>query len=249
MSNDLREIADQIEARNTDGFGKFYMYAALLNVVAVRNKTFEEALPKQTTLSTALSGVGANAVNAVSKWVGARGNVVSTDQRIQLELGEASAGGTNRLFYDNVSKYQKNFEVKSPNVFIVIKNMMDAYLRRGQLISMITGKTAAFALDNLQTRGTLYIGAGVETYEGMVVGNTSKGTDMSVNPVKGKNLTNMRASGADEAIKLTPPWELSIERGLEIMSGDEYLEVTPGGVRLRKRILSETDRVKAGRKK
>jgi len=136
MSNDLREIADQIEARNTDGFGKFYMYAALLNVVAVRNKTFAEALPKQRTLSTALSGVGANAVNAVGKWVGARGNVVSTDQRIQLELGEASAGGTNRLFYDNVSKYQKNFEVKSPNVFIVIKNMMDAYLRRGQLTDL-----------------------------------------------------------------------------------------------------------------
>ncbi len=119
----------------------------------------------------------------------------------------------------------------------------------GSMISMIAGKTAAFALDNLQTRGTLYIGAGVDVYEGQVIGNTSKGADLAVNPVKGKNLTNMRASGADEAIKLTPPWTLSIERGLEIMSDDEYLEVTPGSVRLRKQILSETERTKAGRKK
>jgi GTP-binding protein len=119
----------------------------------------------------------------------------------------------------------------------------------GSMISMITGKTAAFALDNLQTRGTLYIGAGEDVYEGQVIGNTAKGADLSVNPVKGKNLTNMRASGADDAIKLTPAWELSIERGLEVMSEDEYLEVTPENIRLRKQILSETDRTKANRKK
>jgi GTP-binding protein len=119
----------------------------------------------------------------------------------------------------------------------------------GSMISMAAGKAAGFALANLQTRGVLYIGAADEVYEGMVVGNVAKGTDMSVNPIKGKQLTNMRASGTDDAIKLTPAWELSIERGLEVMSDDEYLEVTPASVRLRKQLLKESDRTKAGRKK
>ena len=118
----------------------------------------------------------------------------------------------------------------------------------GSMVSMITGKTAAFALENLQNRGVLYIDAGTEVYEGMVVGNVSKGNDMAINPVKGKQLTNMRASGTDDAIKLIPAWKLSIERGLEVMAGDEYLEVTPANVRLRKQYLTENDRVKAKRK-
>lgn len=119
----------------------------------------------------------------------------------------------------------------------------------GAMISMETGKAAAFSLDNLQTRGTLYIGHAAEVYEGMVIGNATKGEDMTVNPTKGKAMSNMRSSGADEAIKLTPPWELNIERGLEVMNADEYLEITPLSVRLRKQFLKETDRIRATRKK
>lgn len=104
----------------------------------------------------------------------------------------------------------------------------------GSMISMADGKALGFALWNLQDRGMLYIGPGTEVYTGMVIGNTSKGEEMYVNPTKGKKLTNMRASGSDESITLTPPIELSIERGLEIMAEDEYLEVTPKNVRLRK---------------
>lgn len=104
----------------------------------------------------------------------------------------------------------------------------------GSMISMANGKALGFSLFNLQTRGTLYIGAGTEVYDGMVIGNTSKGEDMRVNPTKGKQLTNMRASGSDEAITLTPPFKLTLERGLEIMRDDEYLEVTPKNIRLRK---------------
>ena len=118
----------------------------------------------------------------------------------------------------------------------------------GSMISMATGKALGFSLWNLQERGTLYIGAATDVYEGQVIGNASKGDDMSVNPTKGKQLTNMRASGSDDAIQLTPPWTLSIERGLEVMAGDEYLEITPENVRLRKQYLTENDRVKAGRK-
>lgn len=112
----------------------------------------------------------------------------------------------------------------------------------GSMISMATGKALGYSLDNLQQRGTLYVRPGTEVYEGMVIGNTSKGVDIAVNPIKGKRLTNMRASGSDDAIQLAPPLELTIERGLEIMAEDEYLEVTPKNVRLRKKYLTVNDR-------
>lgn len=117
----------------------------------------------------------------------------------------------------------------------------------GSMTSMVAGKAVAFSLANLQERGILYISHGTEVYEGMVIGNVLKGEDMAVNPTKGKQLTNMRASGTDEAITLNPVFVLSIERGLEVMNGDEYLEVTPKSVRLRKRYLTELDRIKAKR--
>ncbi|MCX6813901.1 MAG: translational GTPase TypA [Candidatus Azambacteria bacterium] len=104
----------------------------------------------------------------------------------------------------------------------------------GSMVSMASGKTLGFSLYNLQKRGTLYIGAGTEVYDGMVIGNTAKGNDMSVNPTKGKQLTNMRSKASDEAITLTPPLGLTLERGLEIINNDEYLEVTPKSIRLRK---------------
>ena len=104
----------------------------------------------------------------------------------------------------------------------------------GSMYSMAKGKALGYSLANLQTRGTLYIGANTEVYEGMVLGNTAKGEQMAVNPTKGKQLTNMRAAGTDENIMLTPPLPITIERGLEIMSDDEYLEITPKSTRLRK---------------
>jgi len=119
----------------------------------------------------------------------------------------------------------------------------------GSMISMASGKALGFSLANLQTRGTLYIGPTVPVYEGMVIGNTSKGEEMMVNPTKGKQLSNMRASGSDEKIFLTPPVELTIERGLEIMADDEYLEITPHNVRLRKQFLTEIERSRAQRAK
>jgi len=118
----------------------------------------------------------------------------------------------------------------------------------GSMISMAKGKALGFSLANLQDRGVMYIGPGEEVYEGMVLGYTTKGEDMSVNPTKGKQLTNMRASGSDENIKLIPPFKLTLERALGMMGDDEYLEVTPVGVRLRKRFLTETDRKKNGGK-
>jgi len=119
----------------------------------------------------------------------------------------------------------------------------------GSMISMMSGKALGFSLFNLQERGALYIGANTEVYEGMVIGNVAKGNDLAVNPIKGKQLTNMRASGSDEAIRLTPPIEITLERGLSIMKDDEYLEITPKSVRIRKIFLTEIERVRASRKK
>ncbi|HOS88193.1 MAG TPA: translational GTPase TypA [Candidatus Pacearchaeota archaeon] len=117
----------------------------------------------------------------------------------------------------------------------------------GSMISMVTGKASGFSLWNLQERGTLYIGHADDVYEGMVIGNVSKGNDLTVNPTKGKELSNMRASGSDEAIKLIPPVPITLERGLSIMKEDEYLEITPHNIRLRKQLLSEIGRIKQKR--
>ncbi len=119
----------------------------------------------------------------------------------------------------------------------------------GSMISIATGKAAGYALWGFQERGILYIGPATEVYEGMVIGNTSKGEEIPVNPLKGKQLTNVRASGTDEAINLIPAWTLTIERGLEIIAEDEYLEITPTSVRLRKQGLREIDRARMKRSK
>jgi len=118
----------------------------------------------------------------------------------------------------------------------------------GSMISMDNGKALSYALANLQVRGVLYVDPGEEIYEGMVVGNVSKGNDMTVNPVKGKHLTNMRSKASDQALDLIPPYRLSIERGLEVMAEDEYLEITPKNIRLRKQGLKEIDRKRVSRK-
>jgi GTP-binding protein len=118
----------------------------------------------------------------------------------------------------------------------------------GSMVCMENGKTSAFSLWNLQDRGILYVGPAVEVYEGMVIGNVTKGNELAVNPTKGKQLTNVRSSGNDEAIVLIPAYTLSIERGLETMNEDEYLEVTPLSVRLRKIFLTESERSRNKRK-
>ncbi len=117
----------------------------------------------------------------------------------------------------------------------------------GSMISMAAGKVLGYSLWSLQERGQLYIKPAAEVYEGMVIGNTAKGEEMLANPTKGKNQSNVRASGTDEAIILVPTFDLTIERGLEIMADDEYLEITPKSVRLRKQFLTQNDRAKSRR--
>ncbi len=117
----------------------------------------------------------------------------------------------------------------------------------GVLIANGVGKAVAFAIFNLQERGRMFIGHGDEVYEGMIIGIHSRDNDLVVNPLKGKQLTNMRASGSDEAVTLVPPIRMSLEQALEFIGDDELLEVTPKSLRLRKKLLLEHERKKASR--
>lgn len=117
----------------------------------------------------------------------------------------------------------------------------------GVLVSMVKGKTAAYALYNLQDRGRLFMGHAEDIYEGQIIGLNSRSNDMPVNPSKGKQLTNVRASGTDEALTLTPPIRFTLEQALEFIEDDELVEVTPNHIRLRKKLLTENERKRASR--
>ena len=120
--------------------------------------------------------------------------------------------------------------------------------KNGVLVSMLAGKTAAYSLFNLQSRGRMFLGHAVEVYEGQIIGIHSRDNDLAVNPVKGKQLTNVRASGTDEALTLTPPIRHTLEQALEFIEDDELVEVTPDSIRVRKKLLTENERKRAGRK-
>ncbi len=117
--------------------------------------------------------------------------------------------------------------------------------QNGVLVSMVNGKTLAYALFNLQDRGRLFLGHGVDIYEGQIVGIHSRDNDLVVNPTKAKQLTNVRAAGTDEALTLTPPIRHTLEQALEFIEDDELVEVTPKSIRLRKKLLKEHERKRA----
>ena len=119
--------------------------------------------------------------------------------------------------------------------------------KNGALVSMIKGKTAAFALFNIQARGRLFLGHAVDVYEGQIVGIHSRSNDLVVNPIKGKQLTNVRASGTDEALTLVPPINHTLEQALEFIEDDELVEVTPNSIRIRKKLLTEIQRKRSSR--
>lgn len=117
--------------------------------------------------------------------------------------------------------------------------------QNGVLVSMLKGKTAAYSLFNLQSRGRLFLGHAIDVYEGQVIGIHSRSNDLAVNPIKGKQLTNVRASGTDEALTLVPPIKHTLEQALEFIEDDELVEVTPESIRIRKKLLTENERKRA----
>ncbi len=119
--------------------------------------------------------------------------------------------------------------------------------RAGVLISIENGVSVAYALWNLEERGKLFIGAQEQVYQGMIIGEHARENDLEVNPLKGKKLTNVRASGTDEAVRLTPPVRLSLEQAIAYIDNDELVEVTPRSIRLRKRHLDPHERKRAAK--
>jgi GTP-binding protein len=128
-----------------------------------------------------------------------------------------------------------------------VKNSEALQRMNGVLVSLVSGKALGFSLFNLQERGRIFIDPNVEVYEGQIIGLHSRGNDLTVNPIKGKQLTNVRASGTDENIVLTPPVRHTLEQALEFIEDDELVEVTPASIRIRKKLLKEHERRRAGR--
>ena len=118
----------------------------------------------------------------------------------------------------------------------------------GSIISMDTGMTTAYAIDKLQDRGKFFVDPGEEVYMGQVIGEHTRGNDLAVNILKGKKLTNMRASGTDDNVKIVPKINFSLEEALEYIQKDEYVEVTPKSIRMRKIYLDETERNRMSKK-
>ena len=124
----------------------------------------------------------------------------------------------------------------------IVSQARVAGLPPGALVSMMEGVATAYSLFNLQERGKLFIGPAEAVYNGMIVGENARENDLEVNVIKGKKLSNVRASGADDAIILEPPREITLEYGLEFIRDDELVEVTPDAIRLRKRMLTSHER-------
>ncbi|WP_294472936.1 translational GTPase TypA [uncultured Intestinimonas sp.] len=192
--------------------------------------------------------VPSDAVGAVIEKIGSRKGemleMVPVGSRMKLEFLVPARG----LFgYRNEFLTDTKGEGIMASVFECYAPYKGDLSRRssGSLISFETGESVTYGLFNAQDRGVLFIGPGVPVYAGMVVGETPKSEDITVNICKKKQLTNMRASGSDEALRLTPPRQMSLEQCLEFLADDELLEVTPESLRLRKRILNHADRMKA----
>ena len=192
--------------------------------------------------------VPSDAVGAVIEKIGSRKGemleMTPVGSRMKLEFLVPSRG----LFgYRNEFLTDTKGEGIMASVFECYAPYKGDIARRssGSLVSFETGESVTYGLFNAQERGVLFIGAGVPVYAGMVVGETPKSEDITVNICKKKQLTNMRAAGSDEALRLTTPRQMSLEQCLEFLADDELLEVTPESLRLRKRILNHADRMKA----
>ena len=192
--------------------------------------------------------VPAEAVGSVIEKIGARkgemAEMTPVGNRMKVEFLVPARG----LFgYRNEFLTDTKGEGIMASVFECYAPFKGEVTRRntGSLVAFETGEAVTYGLFNAQERGALFIGAGVPVYAGMVVGETPKNEDISVNVCKKKQLTNMRASGSDEALRLTPARQMSLEQCLEFLADDELLEVTPENLRLRKRILDHGDRMKA----
>jgi len=189
------------------------------------------------------------------------GIVVDKMSRRRAEMQEMrpSGGGKLRLSFTGPTRgligYQGEFLTDTCGTG-VMSRLFQGYApykgalegrRNGVLISTANGFAIAYALWNLEDRGPMFVDPGTQVYQGMIVGAHTRGNDLDVNPIKGKQLTNIRTTAKDEAVRLTPPQVMSLEQAIAYIADDELVEITPKSVRLRKRLLDPNERKRAGR--
>jgi GTP-binding protein len=190
--------------------------------------------------------VSGTAVEAVSKRKGEMKNMVPKGDRMIIDFEIPSRGIIGLRNYLLTATAGEAIMTHRFLEYQPYKGEIPGRLN-GSLISMELGTSIPFSLNNLQERGTFFIAPGEDIYEGQVIGENSRANDLVVNVTKTKKLTNMRSSGADDKVKLAPPKEFTLEECLEYIQSDEYVEVTPENLRMRKILLKETDRKRAGK--
>ena len=257
------EPTDQLNAWTVSGRGELHLS---ILVEELRREGFELQLSRPKVIYREIDGtmcepfesvqidtpdeyVG-SVIDSLSQRKGEMKNMESTGNgQTRLEFLVPSRGliGYNNEFMSQTGGYgimNHTFEAYKP----VVKNWNPGR-RNGALASINQGQSTTYSLQSVEQRGELFIGAGVEVYEGMIVGQSSRERDIAVNVTKGKNLTNTRAAGKDHAAAIKTPRTLTLEEAIEFLNDDEYCEVTPESIRLRKKILNTSERQKADKKR
>ena len=258
----LKDVSLRVREQGTDSFnvaGRGEMHLSIL-IETMRREGYEFQVSTPRVLTKVIDGVKCEPIERMVADV-PEASVGSVIDKISQRKGDlvsmTPVGSRMRLEFLVPSRglfgYRNEFLTDTRGEGIMASRL-DSYApqkgeieRRqvGSLVAFETGDAVTYGLFNAQERGQLFIGAGTPVYAGMVVGTCSRNEDMSVNVCKKKQLTNTRASGSDEALRLTPPRQMSLEQCLEYLADDELLEVTPKSLRIRKRILDHADRMKA----
>jgi GTP-binding protein len=253
------------ETGDTDAFlvsGRGELHLTIL-IENMRREGFELAVSRPRVVLREIDGIACEPYESLSV------DVEETHQGAVMEaLGvrrgdltnmESDSQGRTRLEYRITARGLIGFQGEFMNLTRgtgLMSHVFDSYApvkgeiperRNGVLVSAEDGPAVAYALWKLQERGRMFVSPGEMLYEGMVIGIHSRDNDLVVNPIKGKQLTNVRASGTDEAVRLVPPIQLNLEYAVEFIADDELVEVTPQSIRIRKRHLKEHERKKASR--
>ena len=257
------EPTDQLNAWTVSGRGELHLS---ILVEEMRREGFELQLSRPKVIYREIDGkmcepfeavqvdtpdeyVG-SVIDSLSQRKGEMKNMASTgNNQTRLDFLVPSRGliGYNNEFMSQTGGYgimNHSFDSYRP----VVKNW-EPGRQNGALVSISQGKSTTYSLQTVEQRGELFIGAGVEVYEGMIVGQSSRDRDIAVNVIKGKNLTNTRAAGKDHAAAIRTPKTLTLEEAIEFLNDDEYCEVTPDSIRLRKKILNTSERQKADKRR
>lgn len=257
------EPTDQLNAWTVSGRGELHLS---ILVEELRREGFELQLSRPKVIYREIDGVKCEPFEAVQvdtpdEYVG--GVIDSLSKRKgTMQNMEAIGNGQTRLEFLVPSRgligYNNEF-MSQTGGYGILNHSFDSYKpmiknwepgrRNGALVSINQGQSTTYALQSVEQRGVLFIGAGVEVYEGMIVGQSSRERDIAVNVTKGKNLTNTRAAGKDHAAAIKTPKKMTLEAAIEFLNDDEYCEVTPKSIRLRKKILNTSERQKADKRR